>query len=159
KTITWPPPAVIDAAGPAPVYRSDPPQDPIDHALAGTGKTFMVASESEEASKAGRDLLAAGGNAVDAAGATAVPLPVTHPTAGNIAGGGFAIVRTGPGKATALDFRETAPAKATETMYQDKDGKVMETSKVTALSAGVPGSVAGLYELHKKYGKKPWKDV
>jgi len=152
---TWP---VVDA-GPARTYRTDPAQDPIDPEVTGIGKTFMVVSESRDASKVGHDILVAGGNAVDAAVATAFALAVTHPSAGNLTGGGFAIVRTGPGKATALDFREVAPAAATETMYLDKGGKPTDGSRIGHLASGVPGSVAGLYELHKKLGKKPWKDV
>lgn len=155
-TITWPAP--IDAP-PQPVFRTDPPQSPIDESVTGKGKTFMVSTESEIASKVGRDTLGAGGNAVDAAVAIAFTLAVVHPTAGNITGGGFAIVRTAPGKATALDFRETAPAAATETMYLDAAGKPTDKSVIGHLASGVPGSVLGLYELHKKYGKKPWKDL
>jgi gamma-glutamyltranspeptidase/glutathione hydrolase len=154
--LVWGPP--VDAA-PAPAYRTDPPENPVDAEVTGTGKTYLVASEAELASKVGRDVLASGGNAVDAAVATAFALAVVHPTAGNLGGGGFAIVRTGPGKEAALDFRETAPAAATETMYLDAAGKPTLDSLVGHRSAGVPGAVAGLWELHKKYGKKPWKDL
>src|SRR5262245_4247089 len=141
-----------------PEYRSDPAAQ-IDPATVGTGKHFLAVSESPAASKVGRDILAAGGNAVDAAVALAFALAVTHPTAGNIAGGGFAVVRTGPGKAVALDFREVAPAAATADMYLDKDGNPTDASLHGDLAVGVPGSVAGLWALHKKLGKKPWKAV
>jgi gamma-glutamyltranspeptidase / glutathione hydrolase len=151
--------AVADAAPPAPKYRTDQSGDHRDPSVAGSGKTFMVVSESEPATKAGHDILAAGGNAVDAAVATAFALAVSHPTAGNIGGGGFAVVHVAPGKDVALDFRETAPAAATPTMYLDDSGKPTKDSLIGHRASGVPGSVAGLYELHKKLGKKPWKDV
>jgi gamma-glutamyltranspeptidase / glutathione hydrolase len=141
-----------------PEYRSEPAKL-IDPATVGTGKHFLAVSESPAASKAGRDVLAAGGNAVDAAVALAFALAVTHPTAGNIAGGGFAVVRTGPGKAVALDFREVAPSAATADMYLDKDGNPTDRSLRGDLAVGVPGSVAGLWELHHRLGKKPWKAV
>src|SRR5215470_9402667 len=147
------------AARPAePEYRSDPAKR-IDPATVGTGKHFLAVSESPAASQVGHDILAAGGNAVDAAVALAFALAVTHPTAGNIAGGGFAVVRTGPGKAVALDFREVAPAAASSDMYLDKDGNPTDASLHGDLAVGVPGSVAGLWALHKKLGKKPWKAV
>jgi gamma-glutamyltranspeptidase/glutathione hydrolase len=141
-----------------PEYRSDPSKQ-IDPATVGTGKHFLAVSESPAASQVGRDMLAAGGNAVDAAVALAFALAVTHPTAGNIAGGGFAVVRTGPGKAVALDFREVAPSAATADMYLDKDGNPTDRSLHGDLAVGVPGSVAGLWELHHRLGKKPWKAV
>ncbi|HEU0037500.1 MAG TPA: gamma-glutamyltransferase [Kofleriaceae bacterium] len=162
-----PPPALSDAAvwapmvdaGPKPAYRTDPPSNPLDPEVAGKAKTFMVVSESADATKVGQQVLASGGNAVDAAVATAFALAVTHPSAGNLGGGGFAVVRLGPNKFVALDFREVAPKAATETMFVDASGKVTLDSLVGHRASGVPGSVAGLYELHKKYGKKPWKDV
>ncbi|HVK84512.1 MAG TPA: gamma-glutamyltransferase [Kofleriaceae bacterium] len=150
----------VDAAPPpAPVYRTEASGTHVDPAVAGTGKTFMVVSESEQATKVGRDILAAGGNAVDAAIATAFALAVTHPTAGNIAGGGFAVVRVAPGKVVAIDFRETAPGAATADMYLDEQGKPTKASLVGYRASGVPGSVAGLWALHGKLGKLPWKDL
>src|SRR5689334_15527411 len=139
-----------------PEYRGDPAKF-IDPATVGTGKHFLAVSESTYASKVGSDVMASGGNAVDAAVAVAFALAVTHPTAGNLAGGGFAVVRTGAGKATALDFREVAPAAASPDMYLDKDGNPTDKSLRGDLAVGVPGSVAGLWELHRKLGKKPWK--
>ena len=144
-------------AGPA-VYRKESDKF-IDPATTGTGKHFLVASESTDATKVGRDILAAGGNAVDAAVATAFALAVAHPSAGNIGGGGFAVVRTGAGKAIALDFREVAPAAATADMFLDKDGKPTDASLHSDRAVGVPGSVAGLWALHQKLGKKPWKEL
>jgi gamma-glutamyltranspeptidase/glutathione hydrolase len=131
----------------------------VDPKTTGSGKHFMVVSESALASKAGHDILAAGGNAVDAAVATAFALAVTRPSAGNIAGGGFAVVRTGAGKAVAVDFREVAPAAATSDMYLDKDGNPTAGSLRGDRAVGVPGSVAGLWALHKKLGRKPWKEL
>jgi gamma-glutamyltranspeptidase/glutathione hydrolase len=151
--------ATADAAPapPPPRYREPGKLPEVERSVTGTGKTFMVVSEAEAATAVGKQILAAGGNAVDAAVATAFALAVVHPTAGNIGGGGFAVVRTEPGKGAALDFRETAPAAATETMFLGKDGKPTDRSLVGHLAAGVPGAVAGLFELHKRFGKKPWK--
>jgi len=142
-----------------PQYRQAGKAPAIDKSVVGAGKSFMVVSEAEAATAVGKQILAAGGNAVDAAVATAFALAVVHPSAGNIGGGGFAVVRTEPGKGAALDFRETAPAAATETMFQDASGKPTDRSLVGHLASGVPGSVAGLWELHKRFGKKPWKDL
>ncbi len=159
-----PPPVARDAAVKAdaqvvaPVYREGDPTN-VDPAVAGTAKTSMVVSEAVDATKVGQQILAAGGNAVDAAVATAFALAVVHPTAGNIGGGGFAVVRVGAGKALALDFRETAPAAATETMYLDEKGEPTKDSLVGWRASGTPGSVMGLYELHAKLGKKPWKEL
>ena len=156
-----PPPVVAPAkdAAPAHRYMAERKVMPIDPAVAGTGKTFMVASEDEYATKAGKDVLAAGGNAADAAVATAFALAVSHPSAGNLAGGGFAVVRTGKGQASALDFRETAPAAATANMFLDATGTPTKDSLIGDRAVGVPGSVAGLWELHHKYGKKKWAEV
>jgi gamma-glutamyltranspeptidase/glutathione hydrolase len=163
-----PAPAPAPAPTPLDVGRIAPAAQPtfrdgatsfVDPATAGTGKSFMVVSEGPLATRVGRDILAAGGNAVDAAVATAFALAVVHPSAGNIGGGGFAVVRTGPGKAVALDFREVAPAAATADMYLDKAGNPTGASLRGNLSSGVPGSVAGLWTLHRKLGKKPWKQV
>jgi len=147
-----------EAAPGKPVYRQTSDHF-IDPATVGSGAHFMAVSEAPLASKVGHDILAAGGNAVDAAVATAFALAVTHPSAGNIAGGGFAVVRTGAGKAVALDFREVAPAAATPDMYLDKDGKPTDGSLHGDRAVGVPGSVAGLWALHGKLGKKPWKEL
>ena len=148
-----------DAGVVVPIYRSKESGDHTDAAQSGSGKTFMVVSEAELATKVGKDILASGGNAVDAAVATAFALAVVHPTAGNIGGGGFAVVRVAAGKAVALDFREVAPAAATADMYLDKDGKPTKASLVGDRAVGVPGTVAGLWALHQKLGKKPWKEL
>jgi gamma-glutamyltranspeptidase/glutathione hydrolase len=141
------------------VYRTEKSTYNVDPAVVGNGKTFLVVSEAAIATKVGRDVLAGGGNAVDAAIATAFALAVVHPTAGNVGGGGFAVVRKAKGEITALDFRETAPAAATDTMYLDASGKPTKDSLVGDRAVGVPGTVAGMWALHQKLGKKPWKEL
>jgi gamma-glutamyltranspeptidase/glutathione hydrolase len=104
--------------------------------------------------------MARGGNAVDAAVATAFALAVTHPAAGNIGGGGFMIVRTTDGRITSFDYREQAPLGSTRTMYLGKDGNIDRSLTAAGyLAPGVPGSVRGLAMAHTKFGKLPWKDV
>ena len=126
-------------------------------AVFGTGGA--VASAERQATEAGLDVLRAGGNAADAAVATALALAVVQPQAGNLGGGGFAVVRFG-GKVRALDFREVAPAGASPSLFLDREGRpVPERSRDGALAAGVPGSPAGLYELHRRYGRLPWRRV
>lgn len=117
----------------------------------------MVVSASAIASQAGRDVLANGGNAIDAAIATGFALAVTYPTAGNIGGGGFMVVRFPDGKTTTIDFREKAPARATPDMFTDSTGAY--SSRVhhnSHKSVGVPGTVAGFAHAHQKYGKVSW---
>ena len=117
----------------------------------------IVASQSEIASRVGADVIAAGGTAVDAAVATALALAVTHPTAGNIGGGGFMVYRPASGEAVTYDFREKAPSKASPTMWL-KDGQYSsELHHNSYLSVGVPGTVAGLHLAWKEHGKLPWK--
>ena len=123
----------------------------------GTGGA--VAAADPLAVEVGLEALRAGGNAVDAAVATALALAVVYPEAGNLGGGGFAVVRMG-GDLAALDFREVGPAKARHDMYLDAQGKpVPGASLVGPLAAGVPGSPAGLYALHQRYGRLPWTRV
>jgi len=123
-------------------------------------KDGLVVCTSAPACDAGAAVLGRGGNAVDAAVATAFALAVTLPSAGNIGGGGFMVVRTPDGKATTIDFREKAPLKSTRTMYVGVDGKVVPARTNTGyLAPGVPGSVRGLELAHKKFGTLPWKDV
>ena len=118
----------------------------------------MVSSASPFATEAGLAVLRKGGNAVDAAVAVAMTLAVTYPSAGNLGGGGFMVARIN-GTNVALDFREIAPAAATRDMYLGGDGKPTDRSVTGALAAGVPGSVAGLYEAHRKYGTRPWGEL
>jgi len=120
----------------------------------------VVVSVSGIASDVGASTLARGGNAVDAAVATAFALAVTHPSAGNLGGGGFMIVRTATGDATSFDYRERAPAASTQTMYLKADGTI-DRSLTDAgwLAPGVPGTVRGLAMAHRRFGKLPWADV
>ena len=118
----------------------------------------MVVSEHPEASRAGAEVLAAGGNAVDAAIATGFALAVTHPSAGNIGGGGFMIVRFPDGATTALDFRERAPAAAHPEMFVDAAGEYSSTMHHRShLAVGVPGTVAGFDKAHRLYGAMNWE--
>ncbi len=121
----------------------------------------VVVSAAPVATDIGVEVLRSGGNAFDAAVAVGFALAVVYPEAGNIGGGGFAVIRDGQsGVVRALDFRETAPAAAFETMYLDDSSEVIEgASTVGALAAGVPGTVAGLYELWKEYGSLPWDQL
>ncbi len=127
------------------------------------GSGGAVASDDARATAVGILVLHAGGNAVDAAVATALALAVAFPEAGNLGGGGFAVVRTagphGPELAS-LDFREEAPAAATPGMFLDEHGKLLPgASLVGPIATGVPGSPAGLRELHHRFGRLPWAQV
>lgn len=123
------------------------------------GRNGAVASAERQATAAGLKVLEAGGNAADAAVAVALVLAVVHPQAGNLGGGGFAVVRF-EGAAEALDFREVAPAGARASLYLDHKGRpVPERSREGGLAIGVPGSPTGLFELHRRYGKLPWRRV
>lgn len=119
----------------------------------------MVVTVEPHATDAGLAMLQAGGNAVDAAVAVGFALAVTHPSAGNIGGGGFMLIRFADGRSTFLDFRERAPGKASRDMYLDGSGKPTEDSVVGYRAAGVPGSVRGFEYASKKYGRKPWADT
>ena len=120
----------------------------------------MVSSASGLASQVGVDILRQGGNAADAAVATAFALAVTYPAAGNIGGGGFMIVRMQDGRASAIDYRETAPAKAHKAIFLDAKGDVIPgASKTGHKSVGVPGTVAGMAMALEKYGTMKWRDV
>lgn len=116
----------------------------------------MVVSASPYATRIGLDVLREGGNAIDATVAVAFALAVAYPTAGNIGGGGFIVARMGQ-ESAALDFRETAPGASSRDMYLDAKGDLTDKSWTGALAAGVPGSVAGLWAAHQKYGSLPWK--
>jgi len=120
----------------------------------------MVASVHELASRAGVEMMRAGGNAVDAAVATGFALAVVHPQAGNLGGGGFMLIRMADGKTHFIDYREKAPAAATANMYLDSQGNVIEDASVVGYKAiAVPGSVAGMAHALKKYGKLPLERV
>ncbi|MFQ5745922.1 MAG: gamma-glutamyltransferase [Gemmatimonadota bacterium] len=124
-----------------------------------TSRGAMVVSTDSLASAAGLEILAAGGNAVDAAVAVQFALAVANPEAGNIGGGGFLVARFADGESVALDFRETAPARATPDMFLNARGEPTDASWTGHLAAGVPGSVAGLSEAHRRFGRLPWADV
>src|SRR5580693_7056373 len=120
----------------------------------------MVVSVHELASRAGVEIMQAGGNAVDAAVATGFALAVVHPAAGNIGGGGFMLIRMADGQTHFLDYREKAPAAATRDMYLDAQGNVIPgASEIGYKSIGVPGSVAGMVFAEQKYGKLTLKQV
>src|SRR4029077_9668021 len=130
-----------------------------DNGAAVTSTTGMVVSTSAPASDVGASVLRKGGNAVDAAVATAFALAVTHPSAGNIGGGGFMVIRPASGAPITIDYRERAPLKSTPTMYLDSAGKIARQLTATGyLAPGVPGTVRGLALAHQKYGKLSWKD-
>src|ERR1051325_4688436 len=124
-----------------------------------TGEHAMVVTSHPLASDVGVDVLRRGGNAVDAAVAVAFALAVVHPVAGNIGGGGFMVTRMHEGTVGALDFRETAPTRATRDMYVDTAGNAISSSLTGHRSVGVPGTVAGMYEAHRKFGRLPWKEL
>nr|WP_313403653.1 gamma-glutamyltransferase [Pseudomonas sp.] len=127
--------------------------------LAASLEGGAVAAPDQYAAEVAAQVLKNGGNAVDAAVATAFTLAVTYPEAGNIGGGGFMTLFM-DGKPYFLDYRETAPKAATKTMYLDDKGEVIENlSLVGAKAAGVPGTVMGLWEAHKRFGKLPWSDL
>ncbi len=120
----------------------------------------MVSSASGIASEVGAEILAKGGNAVDAAVATAFALAVTYPTAGNIGGGGFMVIRMADGRATTIDYRETAPAGAHKAIFLDAAGGVIPgASKTGHRSVGVPGTVAGMALALEKYGTMKWAEA
>lgn len=120
----------------------------------------MVVSAREEASKIGVEILQKGGNAFDAMVATELALAVSHPQAGNIGGGGFMVFRKANGETGALDYREKAPLSASKNMYLDEKGNVIEgKSTETALASGIPGTIAGVFEVHRKYGSLPIDEI
>lgn len=120
----------------------------------------MVVSARVEASKIGSDILEKGGNAYDAMVATHLALAVVYPVAGNIGGGGFMVYRNNDGTKGALDFREKAPITAHKDMYLDSLENVIKNKSVLGAHAvGIPGSVAGIYEVYQKFGSLPFKDL
>lgn len=124
-------------------------------------KRGMVVSASPLASEAGLLMLKKGGNAVDAAVATTFAISVVEPFSAGIGGGGFLLFHSQKtGEIKALDFRERAPIKATKNMYLDAEGKVRPGASITGyLAVATPGTVAGMYEVHRRYGKLPWREV
>ncbi|MEE1884145.1 gamma-glutamyltransferase [Pedobacter flavus] len=132
----------------------------IGQNASGQFKNGMVVSASDYASNVGVEILKKGGNAVDAAVAVQFALAVVYPNAGNLGGGGFMVYRSAKGEMATLDFREKAPSLSTRDMYLDASGNpIIEKSLYGALAAGVPGSVAGMEEAHKKFGKLKWAEL
>jgi len=118
-----------------------------------------IAAPDRPAAAVAEQVLRSGGNAVDAAVAVGFALAVTFPEAGNLGGGGFATLHI-DGESSFLDFRETAPAAATRDMYLDANGKVIpQLSLIGHRASGVPGTVAGLWELHRRHGSRPWSEL
>lgn len=120
----------------------------------------MVVSARAEASKIGVQILKKGGNAFDAMVATELALAVSHPQAGNIGGGGFMVFRKANGETGALDYREKAPQSASKDMFLDANKNVIEgKSTETALASGIPGTIAGVFEVHQKFGSLPISEI
>lgn len=123
-------------------------------------KSAMIVSARAEASKIGSDIMKKGGNAFDAMAATQLALAIAYPYAGNLGGGGFMVYRMADGEIGCLDFREKAPAAATKNMYLNEHGDVIpDKSTLGAMAVGVPGTIAGVFEVHKKLGVLPIEDI
>ena len=123
-------------------------------------KNAMVVSAREEASRIGVEILKKGGNAFDAMMATELALAVSYPSAGNIGGGGFMVYRKSNGKTGALDYRERAPINSTRDMYLDQNNNIIEgLSMIGGLSVGVPGTIAGIFEAHEKFGTRTIEEI
>ncbi|RUL89399.1 gamma-glutamyltransferase [Tautonia sociabilis] len=123
-------------------------------------RRHVVVSQEEHASDVGRDVLRQGGNAIDAAVATAFALAVTHPAAGNLGGGGFIVAFLADrGEVVTFDFRERAPLASTERMYLDDEGKFLPRHRAGLRAGGVPGTVKGLGLAHERFGTLPWADL
>jgi gamma-glutamyltranspeptidase/glutathione hydrolase len=152
--------ALASCAGAPPAPRIVPE---VDRAAAGQpirSTEGVVVSASEIASRVGAAVLRDGGNAIDAAIATGFALAVVHPTAGNIGGGGFMVVRFPDGTSTAFDFREKAPLAADPEMFVDENGEYSRRVQAnTHLAVGVPGTVAGFALAHERYGRAAWVDL
>jgi len=137
------------------VIRYDELQHPV------LGASGMVAAQNRQSADAGAHILAAGGNAIDAAIATGFSLAVTLPRAGNLGGGGFMLIHDASNDENiAIDYREMAPRAATRDMYLDENGDVdINRSRFSHLAAGVPGTVSGFYTAHQKFGRLLWKKL
>jgi gamma-glutamyltranspeptidase/glutathione hydrolase len=149
---------------PAPETALPSPYIPADWTLIAEASPVLapnaaVASVHPMASEVGAQILRRGGNAVDAAVAVGFALAVVHPSAGNIGGGGFMVIRFADGSVHTLDYREAAPGRATRDMYLDSAGKVTDKGLIGHLAAGVPGSVAGLTEAQQRFGTLPLSEV
>lgn len=139
---------------------SEKPINDTNPNLGPTADSAMVVSAREEASSIGLSIMKKGGNAFDAMVATEMALAVSYPFAGNLGGGGFMVYRKADGETGSLDYREKAPLLATKTMYQDEDGNVIpEKSMYGSLAVGVPGTVAGIFATHEKFGSMPIEEI
>ena len=132
---------------------------PHERVIPTYGTDGMIATTDRLASEIGIEMLRRGGNAIDAAVAVHFALAVVNPEAGNIGGGGFMLVRMADGETAALDFREKAPLAATRDMFLDEHGRVTARSRVGHLAAGVPGSVAGMWSAHQRFGSLLWSEL
>ena len=137
----------------APAGQTAAPAPADEYRGVATGTRGAVASAEANASDIGVRILKRGGNAVDAAVAVAFALGVTHPTAGNIGGGGFMVIRLPDGSSTAIDYREMAPGAASRDMYLDADGTPTLDSRIGPRAAGIPGVVRGLERAHRTSGR------
>ena len=139
---------------------SEKPINDTNPTLGPTADSAMVVSAREEASSIGLSIMQKGGNAFDAMVATEMALAVSYPFAGNLGGGGFMVYRKADGETGSLDYREKAPLLATKTMYQDEDGNVIpEKSMYGSFAVGVPGTVAGIFATHEKFGSLPIEEI
>lgn len=137
-----------------------PSEQTIDQGRGLIAEKAMVVSAREEASKIGLLMMQKGGNAFDAMVATELALAVTYPFAGNLGGGGFMVYRLADGTSGTLDYREKAPLAANRDMYLDENGEVIPgLSTLGALAVGVPGTIAGVFEVHRKLGTLPIEDI
>lgn len=136
-----------------------PAAAPLSKPSLAIGKNGAVTSAEANATDIGLAVLKKGGNAVDAAVAVGFALGVTHPSAGNIGGGGFMVLKLPDGSTTTIDYREMAPGAASRDMYLDKSGAVTSESRLGPRAAGIPGVVAGLWMAHQAHGSLPWNSL
>jgi len=135
-------------------------QNEINHATGLIASRAMVVSAREEASKIGTEIMKRGGNAFDAMVGTELALAVAYPYAGNLGGGGFMVYRMGNGELGALDYREKAPLAATKNMFLDEEGNIIKgKSTESPLAIGVPGTIAGVFAVHRKFGLMPMSEI
>jgi len=152
-------PSAPAPAEPAGKTAPEPAAKPLLAVDVATGRHGAVTSAEKNATAVARAILERGGNAVDAAVALGLALGVTHPTAANMGGGGFMVVRKPDGSSAMLDFREVAPSKASRDMYLDDKGNVTMDRLRGPRAAGISGNIAGFAMAHKKFGTLPWKDL
>ncbi len=146
-------------ASPAPKSAINPAWRYDDSVRVASGSSGMVSSGNIIASQVGVDVLRRGGNAVDAAVAVGFAMAVVDPEAGNIGGGGFMLIRWKDGSVHFLDYREQAPGRASRDMFLDSTGKATDQSQVGHLASATPGTVLGLVEAHRQFGKLPFAEL